>query len=392
MQSFTFRLPTNIHFGVGAIDALGKEAASLGKRALLVYGGGSIKRNGMYDAVRSQLESVGIEIIEYPGVRPNPLLSHADEGARIAREANADLVVATGGGSVIDEAKAIAAGAHEGGALWDFYIRTRRITGALPILAVQTLPASSSETNMAGVITNDETREKFSIRSPHICPRAAFLDPSVTTTIPLQYTAYACTDILSHVMEGYFTTTDPWAPVQDGMVEGLSRAVIDSMDRLLADPADLDARAAVMWAGALAWSGLMNAGVRGASIPVHMIEHPLSAHYDIAHGAGLSIVIPAWLRYVRDRIPERIVRFGREILRLGDALDGSNTPDQADIVIAALVEWYRSIGTPVTFAQGGLTNVDVDACTAQAIALGKLWGVPGHSESDIRAVYALCTG
>lgn len=136
----------------------------------------------------------------------------------------------------------------------------------------------------------------------------------------------------------------------------------------------------------------MNAGVRGASIPSHMIEHPLSAHYDIAHGAGLSIVIPAWLRVVRDRIPQRIVRFGHEILRLGDRLDGSATPEQADIVIDALIDWYRSIGTPVTFAEGGLTAVDVDACTAQALTLGKLWGVRGYTESDIREVYALCAG
>lgn len=392
MQPFTLRLPTNIHFGVGAIDSLSSESSPLGKRALLVYGGGSIRKNGVYDAVRSQLESAGVLVTEYPGVQPNPLLSHAQDGARIAREEQIDMVVAAGGGSVIDEAKAIAVGAHEGGAIWDFYDRTRPVTGALPVLAVQTLPASSSEINMVSVVTNDETREKFSIRSPFIYPRAAFLDPQVTTTIPLQYTAYACTDILSHVMEGYFTTTDPWAPVQDGMVEGLARAVIDSMDRLLADPADLDARAAVMWAGALAWSGLMNAGLRGASIPSHMMEHPLSAHYDIAHGAGLSIVIPAWLRHMREKIADRIVRFGREILRLGDRLDGSDSPEQADIVIDALIDWYRSIGTPVSFSEGGLTDVDVDACTAQAITLGKLWRVPGHTESDIRAVYARCAG
>lgn len=392
MQPFTLRLPTNIRFGIGSIDSLGEEAAALGTRALLVYGGGSIKRNGVYETVRSQLETVGIEVIEYPGVHPNPLLSHAEEGARIARDKTVDLIVAAGGGSVIDESKAIAVGTadREGGSLWDFYNRSRSIEGALPLLAVQTLPASSSEINMVSVLTNDKTREKFSIRSPSIYPRAAFLDPQVTTTIPLQYTAYACTDILSHVMEGYFTTTDPWAPVQEGMVEGLSRAIIDSMNRLLEDPSDLNARSAVMWAGALAWSGLMHSGVEGASIPNHMLEHPLSAHYDIAHGAGLSIVIPAWLRYRRDSITDRIVRFGREILRIGDRLDDLGRTAQAELVIEELTAWYRSIGTPVSFLEGGLTNVDTDICTAQAISLGKLWGVRGYTETDIQEIYRLC--
>jgi alcohol dehydrogenase YqhD (iron-dependent ADH family) len=393
MHAFTLQIPTLIRFGVGVLESLGDDAASLGSRALLVYGGGSIKRNGVYDTVRDQLAKANVAIIEYAGVQPNPLLSHAMDGARLAYKEQVDLVVAVGGGSVIDEAKAIALGAgdlavHGGGAsLWDYYDRSRTIEAeqpVLPVLAVQTLPASSSEVNTVSVLTNDETREKFSIRTPRISPRVAYLDPETTLSIPLEYTAYACTDILSHVMEGYFTSTDPWAPVHDGMVEGLARGVIDSMNRLMKNPKDLDARAAVTWAGTFAWSGLFNAGVQGATIPNHMLEHPLSAHYGIAHGAGLSICIPGWLKYVKDRIPERIVRFGREVLRIDAA-----TPDE---VITALEEWYRSIGTPISFAEAGLKDIDLEVCVDQALTLGRLWGVAGYAADDIRAIYRLCEG
>ncbi len=407
MQPFQLQIPTKVRFGEGVLEALGKEASSLGTRALLVYGGGSITRNGVYNTILHQLSAAGVSVTEFPGVKPNPVLSHAQEGARIARGAGVDLVVAAGGGSVIDEAKAIAAGAYEGGELWDFYIRKRTVSGALPILAIQTLPASSSEVNAVSVITNEQTKEKFSVRSPHLCPRTAFLDPTVTTSIPREYTAYACTDILSHMMEGYFTSSDPEAGVQDGMVEGVCRAVITATDRLMQDPSDLGARSTVMWAGALAWSGLMNAGVRGATIPNHMLEHPLSAYHDIAHGAGLSIVIPAWMKFARERHGGRIVRFGREILARSGVMDAgvldvgtagsTGNADNSEVadantveaVITALESWYRKIGTPVTFQEGGINAPEVDGYTAQALQLASLWGVPGYTKADIREVYRL---
>ncbi len=390
MQPFQLQIPTQARFGVGVLASLGTETARLGKNALLVYGKQSIKRNGVYDTVMASLREAGVSVTEHPGVKPNPVLAHVEEGALLAKRAGADVVVAVGGGSVIDAAKAIALGARETGDLWDFFTRKRTVSAALPLLAVQTVPASSSEMNAVSVITNDATKQKFSVRSPLLFPKIAFLDPALTTTIPMEYTAYACTDILSHMMEGYFTSTDPWAPVQDGMVEGISRAVIDSTDRLLLDPTDLQARSAIMWAGALAWSGLVNAGVGGATIPNHMLEHPLSAHHDIAHGAGLSIIIPGWLKFARDRVSNRIIRFGREILRMGESLSGLSEAAQADLVISTLEQWYKKIGTPITFAEGGITEPLVDEYTVQAMVLGKTWGVPGYTEQDIREVYRLC--
>lgn len=392
MQPFQLHLATDVRFGQGALGSLGKSAAGLGQHALLVYGGGSVKRNGVYTEVMAELERAGLRVTEYSGVEPNPKLSHADRGVTVARQAGVDLVVAAGGGSVIDEAKSIAVGAVEGGPLWDFYDRRRKVTGALPLIAIQTLPASSSEMNMVSVLTNEGTGEKLSIRSPHVRPRLAFLDPSFTTTIPLQYTAYACTDILSHMMEGYFTSSDPWAPIHDGMIEGASRGVIDSMETLMEDPGNIAARSAVMWAGALAWSGLMHLGVEGASIPSHMIEHPLSARYDIAHGAGLSIVIPAWLKFARERHAGRIIRFGEHVLGIGEELQGKGEQEKVTAVIEALEEWYRRIGTPVTLQEGGIENLDVETLTRDALKLGEYWQVPGYTAEDIKAVYALCNG
>jgi len=390
LKNFQLELPTRIHFGTGVLESLGEETARFGSKALIVYGQGSIKRNGIYNTVMDQLSAAGIETIEHAGVKPNPVLSHAEEGVTKAVKAGVDVIVAVGGGSVIDESKAIALGCRHGEPLWDFYLRKLQVREALPLVAVQTLPATSSELNQASVLTNEDTKEKYSARSIHIAPKVSFLDPEYTKSIPLSYTAYACTDILSHMMEGYFTTTASWIPVQDGMVEGVCRAVIEAMERLMSNPKDPDARAAVMWAGALAWSGLMNAGVDGAAIPNHMLEHPVSAHFDIAHGAGLSIIIPGWLKYRKNSIAHRIIRFGRFVLGMDSELDSLPADKQADRVIEGLENWYREIGTPVSFKEAGILNPDMESMADQAGVLCRHWGITGYSKEDIIKIYKLC--
>ena len=388
MQNFEWVTPTKVFFGAGILNRLGLETSLWGKRALFLYGKGSIKTSGLYNTVVAQLRGANIFFVEHADVQPNPRIVHATEGARKAKEHDLDCIVAVGGGSVIDEAKAIAVGALHDEPLWDFYTRKAVFRDALPIIAVQTLPATSSEMNGASVMTNEETHEKFSIRSEMLYPKLAFLDPSLTLSIPVQYTAYACTDILSHLMEGYFTATADF-PLQDGMVEGVCRAVMGSLETILKTPRDFEARSTIMWAGALAWNGLLKAGVEGASIPNHMIEHPLSGMYDIAHGAGLSIVIPAWLKYMKSHIAHRIVLFGQRIMGLEKQLDGKPAIEASDIVIEALEAWYQHIGTPIRLKEAGLQALDIDACTKQAMALSKLWGVPGYTEADIRAIYRL---
>ena len=390
MNNFEFYSPTRVVFGRGVISGLGEAAKDTGKKALLLYGKASIKKNGLYDRIMEQLESVGVQVAEFGGVSPNPVLSHALQAIEAARKEKVDFIIAAGGGSVIDEAKAVAAGTPGDSELWDYYTRNASIKKALPIIAVQTLPATSSETNQAGVLTNSEAGEKFSIRSPLLVPRVAFLDPEITFSVPLKYTAYACFDMMSHLLEGYLTATARFAPVQEGLVEGLVKAVMVSLDRILKDPRDYDARASVMWAGALAWNGLGNAGFEGAAIPNHMIEHPLSAIYDIPHvRAGLAVVVPAWMDAKKEEKGDRIILFGRKILGI-EGLENMDPLKACDRVIAGLKEWLVSVGCPVTFSQAGIENPDIQELAVQAEKLAVLWNIKGYDIKSIKEVYNRC--
>lgn len=383
MKSFEFYSPTRVIFGRDCADSIGSVAASYGKKALLVYGRSSIVKSGLYDRIKKSLASAGIDVVDHSGVSANPQLSHTLEGVKLAKEAGVDFIIAAGGGSVIDESKGIAVGACTNDDLWKFYARELVIEKALPVMAVQTLPATSSETNQAAVLTNEKTGDKFSIRSPLIVPAAAFLDPVLTYTIPVQYTAYACFDIMTHLLEGYFTTTESFAPVHDGFVEGMVKAVMKSLEVIIDKPDDFDARASVMWAGALAWNGLCNAGLEGASIPCHIIEHPMSGLYDIAHGAGLAAVVPAFLRYKKDELSGRIIQFGKDVLMM----DGE--PD-CNEVISAYEAWIKKIGCPLSMTELGINNPDINSMTEQAVNLAGQWGASGYTAEDFRAVYKLC--
>jgi alcohol dehydrogenase YqhD (iron-dependent ADH family) len=390
MNNFEFYSPTRIIFGRNVISRLGPECRRFGRKALFLYGQRSIKDSGLYRQVCKQLSDAGIDYIEHEGVSANPVLSHAEAGIVKAKEAGVDFVLAVGGGSVIDESKGIAAGACADTNLWDFYEKKAVVQAALPIVAVQTLPATSSETNQAGVLTNEETKEKFSIRSGDLVPKIAFLDPELTFTVPAQYTAYACFDIMSHMLEGYFTMSDTFSPVHEGFAEGLVKAVMDSIPRIIANPSDYDARASVMWAGALAWNGITNAGLEGASTPNHMVEHPLSAIYNVPHGAGLSVVMPAWLEYKKKAVVSRIIKFGERILRLQGLSDHNSELEAADTVIAEFRTWIESINCPLTMRQIGIPDPDIKQLSSQAMKLAVLWGIEGYDASSISDIYKLC--
>ncbi len=389
MQNFEFYSPTRVVFGNDILKDIGTSARVFGTKALLVYGQDSIRKSGLYDEVKNLLLEAGISITDYSGVQPNPELPHARKGAAAAIDSKVEMIIAVGGGSVIDESKAIAAGACYSGNLWDFYNQTASIKKALPIIAVQTLPATSSETNQVSVLTNPETNEKFGTGSPLLVPKVAFLDPSLTFTIPLEYTAYASFDIMSHLLEGYFTSTDSYAPVQDGFVEGLVKAVITSFNLIQKNPRDWDARASLMWAGALAWNGLCKAGVKGASTPNHMLEHPLSAVYNIAHGAGLSAIFPSWLRYKKDTIAPRIIRFGEKILELGDEIKGLQESQACDKIIDTFSLWIGNTGCPLSLKEAGIKNPNIPELVKQARTLCGLWGIEDYTDEDLETIYKM---
>jgi len=389
MKNFEFYSPTRVIFGENILKDIGKTAGDFGTKALLVYGRNSIKKSGLYDQLVSDLKEAGISIEDFSGVKPNPELSHARRGAEKAAASGAEMIIAVGGGSVIDEAKAIAAGACYPGDLWDFYTGEATVEKALPLIAIQTLPATSSETNPVSVITNTATNEKFGSRSPLFIPKTSFLDPSLTYTLPLEYTAYASFDIICHLLEGYFTSTDSFAPVQDGFVEGTVRAVMTSMKMVEKNPRDKDGRAALMWAGALAWNGLANAGVEGASTPNHMLEHPLSAVYDIAHGAGLAAIFPAWLKYMKKTITPRILLFGEKIMEMGHELRDLDDDEACDRVIESFTQWIKAAGCPVNLREAGIENPDFPELVKQARTLCGMWGIDGYSDKDLDAIFRL---
>ena len=378
MQNFRFYNPVKIIFGRGSVAKLGPEAAAAGKKALLVYGGGSVKKNGVYDALLASLRENGISVTEHPGVKPNPVLSHLREGVRKAREAGCDLVVAAGGGSVIDESKAIAAGVLYKGDPWDFFCGKAGIKEALPLFTALTIPATGSEMNAGCVITNEETRQKFSAHSPALFPRASALDPETTFTLPTEQAAYGAVDALAHLAEAYFTTTDADNAVTDEFVHAVARSVKDSTDRILVDPKDYNARASMMWSATLALNGLGSCGYGGYEFINHAIEHSLSAIYDIPHGAGLAIVMPAWFKHhLRNAGPARLEKFGRAVF-------GKSS---APAAIKAIESWFRKIGAPVRLREAGIPAEDIPRMAENALELMKLWGI-NRKKAEIEAILA----
>ncbi|HOF03982.1 MAG TPA: iron-containing alcohol dehydrogenase [Syntrophales bacterium] len=387
MQNFIFENPTKVIFGQGQIRRIGPEAARFGKKILLVYGQGSIKKNGVYEQVRASLDESGLMVCEFPGVRSNPVLSHAVRGIEIAKREGIEVVLAVGGGSVIDTAKTIAAGARTAHDVWDFFIYKETVQAALPVLTVVTVAASASEMNAAAVITKEEGRQKYSIRSLHVQPKVSILDPSVLFSLDRKYSAYSAVDAITHMLEGYFNNTETGAsPLQDRLVEGLIKTIMEATDKILVHPGDYHARAEMMWAATLAFNGLTTAGMGQIALPVHMIEHSLSALYDIAHGAGLSIVLPGWMEWQRQEKERRFARLAREVFDVAAVDDG----EAARLGIEKLRLWFAGIGSPVTLGEADIPETDIGRIAEHAVALAGVWGLKTYTREAIAAVLDFC--
>jgi len=389
MQSFTFHNPTKIIFGENTISQLGGEAKTYGKKALFIYGQGAIKKNGVYDqAVRSLRESE-IEIIEFPGVRANPVLSHTRMGIELAKKENVDMVVAVGGGSVIDEAKAICAGACSENDVWDFYTGKTQPTTALPLLTVLTVAATGSEMNGGTVITNEQTKEKYGWGNPHIFPKVSILDPTTTMSLGPEYTAYAAVDAVTHLLESYFTCEDRYVPIQDRYVEGIIRTIIDVTETMIAKPDDYPSRSTFMWAATLAWNNIAPSGVGHWSLPNHMIGHSMSALFDTPHGASLSITLSGWLVWYcgeSTKNAEKLAQFGKRVFDINEPV----TIQAAEKAIQALREWFHRIHAPTKLADihvddAGLLQVaeNVELCESH-------WGLPEYNKDLVTSILRLC--
>lgn len=387
MHNFVWQNPTKVLFGHGTLAQIGAETAAWGKKVLLVFGQASLKRSGLHAQITQHLVEAGLEVVEFGGVRSNPLLSHARQGIAKAKAEQIEVIVAAGGGSVLDTAKAIGAGAVVEHDVWKFFTGKRGIKGTLPLLTLPTLAASGSEMNSGMVLTNDESAEKFGFGHRLLFPKVSILDPQTTFTVPADYTAYGAVDALSHVLEFYLTTEEPETSVQDRLMEGLMENAMAACNRCLAHPHDYPARADLMWVAALALSGLTAAGLGRVGFPMHLIEHSLSALYDIPHGAGLAVVMLGWLRAHQQSQARRIAQLGRRVFGLTAAAPDEHTATQT---ITALRHWLHSVHAPTTLADLGVPISDIPRIADNSRGLARLWRLAEYSPQRVSAILQFC--
>jgi alcohol dehydrogenase YqhD (iron-dependent ADH family) len=346
MENFIAYNPTKVHFGRNVLKNLGETAREYGKKVLLIYGKGSVLKNGSYDQVIGQLKKAGIQIIEYNGIKPNPLVDDVNAAASYGISEKIDFIIGLGGGSVIDSAKIVSICISEKCKGWDVMKNRVSIKNSVPLLAVLTLAATGTEMNNVSVLQNSKTKEKIGYSHPFMYPRHSFLDPTFTMTVPANYTAYGIVDLIAHSLESFFGHGD--ASLSDRFVESIIKEAFEFGPKLMKDLTNYDLRAKIMWAATNALNGLTSYGRLTGDWGVHAIGHVLSFLYDTPHGATLSIAYPAWLKCMKNKIPQRISKLGEHLYN-----DSS-----VDSVIEKLETFFRSIGSPIRLKETGIDSVN----------------------------------
>lgn len=351
MENFQYYTPTKIIFGRGAEVQTGQLAAEQGcKKVLVHYGGGSVVRSGLLERIYRSLDAVGISYVSLGGVVPNPRLSLVYEGIRLARKEQVDFILAVGGGSVIDSAKAIGYGVANEGDVWDFYEKRRTAKACLPIGVVLTIAAAGSEMSDSSVITKEEGWLKRGYSSNYARARFAVMNPELTMTLPKYQTASGCVDIMMHTMERYFNHSENME-MTDGISEHLIRTVMKNAKILMNEPDNYQARAEVMWAGSLSHNGLTGCGTGGGDWASHQLEHELGGMFDVAHGAGLAAVWGSWARYVMDAAPERFAKFAVNVMGVEPEAEKLKTAQKG---IEAMEDFYHALDMPVCIGDMGI--------------------------------------
>jgi len=385
MQNFTFHLPTKIVFGPGTIDRAGAEAAKLGDRALIVTGKRSAAAHGILDRVLDRFNTEGLAAVVFNEIEPNPRTTTIDKAGELARKENCDFVVGLGGGSPMDAAKAIAVAAVEAKPIWDFIPHgqhsERMVKKALPIMEIPTLAATGSEADAGGVFTNWETNEKATLFSPLLFPRVSIIDPELTITVSKDYTADGGVDIICHVIEGLFTGTDN-SPVQDRFAIAVIKTVMDNLPIALREPDNIIARSNLSWASAVALSGMVNGG-RGGAYPIHALEHCLSGHYDISHGRGLAVLLPAIMEYSYRSRPAQYALLADELFCL--RRDGKSDEEMAEAAIEEMKQFLASVDRLINFKDVGIADDSrFERMAADAL---KIYGVDGEYLPNPKPLY-----
>ena len=388
MNDFVFQNTTKVYFGKDQLKFLGAGLRTYGQRVLLVYGGGSIKKIGLYEKVLKEIASAGLECFELSGVEPNPRHTTVNRGAEICKKNKIDVLLAVGGGSTIDCTKAIAAATYYDGDAWDLVKGTASVGNALPIITVLTLAATGSEMDCGGVISNMQTHEKLAILSPLLQPKASFLNPENTYSVSKFQTACGSVDILSHVFDSYYFTMQPKMDFIDRVMTDLIRTVVKYAPIALETPDNYEARANLMWASSWALNGFVAAGI-DQDVSCHMMEHELSAFYDITHGLGLAILTPRWLKYVLDAdTAPQIKKFGVDIFGINHSLSDT---DGANAAIDALSNFFfHTLGLKSTLTELGIDDSNFSVMAQKACGGGTLHGFKPLTPKDVEAIFRMC--
>lgn len=383
MLDFNYSIPTRVYFGKGRIDQLARNVKKYGTRVLLVYGGGSIKKTGLYDTVTGILKENGIGVWELSGVEPNPRITRIEEGVALCRKHAIELILAVGGGSTMDTAKVTGAGVYYDGPAWDLVLDRKKITQVLPIAAIPTLAATGSEMDMLAVISNTETNQKLSTSHPGMFPKFAILDPTYTFSVPKNQTAAGTADIFSHVLESYFSSTRS-AYLQDRLAEALLKTCVRYGRQAMDFPDDYEARANLMWASSLAINGILGYG-KEASWSMHTMEHELSAFYDITHGAGLAIITPHWMDYALGE--DTLYKFVEYAVNVWDVDKNQDDYAKAKAGIEKTREFFRSLELPLHLHEVGIGEEHLVEMAQKVTARKNIQGFKPLDTQDVLNIY-----
>lgn len=387
MENFNFCIGVNVLFGRDQIQNLPAALSEYGKKVLLVYGGGSIKKNGLYDSLMSLLGDYEVYVLS--GVAPNPRIDSVREGVKLCRQYGIEVILAVGGGSVIDCSKAIAAAVYYDGDPWEMIAMQKPIEKALPIATVLTLAATGSEADTGGVISNPETKEKLGFGAPVLMPKVSVMDPTYTFSVPANQTAAGCADILSHLMEQYFVPASTY--MGDLLVEAVMKTIIKYAPVAVCEPEDYEARAQIMWGSSIADNATLCNGNQLAVFGVHAMEHELSAHYDLIHGVGLAILTPRWMRHVMKKAPEvtipRFAHFAKAVW----GMEGDNENILAEQAADALEHFFRELQIPMSLNSVGIDDSRFEEMAEHAVQTGSLeYAWIGLEKEDVREILEMC--
>ncbi|MCO7127925.1 iron-containing alcohol dehydrogenase [Sporolactobacillus shoreicorticis] len=383
MDNFIFHNPTKLIFGKGQLKKLRDELPKYGTRVLLVYGGGSIKRSGLYDQVKAILNEIDVEVYELQGVEPNPRLSTVKKGIALCADKAIQFLLAVGGGSVIDCTKAIAVGAKFDGDPWQFITRKKQVEDALPFGTVLTLAATGSEMNPSSVITNWETHEKYGWSCAYSYPAFSILDPTFTFSVPRNQTIYGMVDMMAHVFEHYFHPTEH-TPLQDRLCESILQTVIEAAPKLVDDLENYDLRETILYCGTMALNGMVSMGFNG-DWASHNLEHAVSAVYDIPHGGGLAILFPNWMKHNLDVNVGRFKQMAERVFHVQS--EGKTDREVACEGIESLRLFWSSIGAPSRLADYGIDDSKLNLLADRAMARGEFGQFKKLNREDVLAIY-----